>query len=136
MATQTAAPTGTRRRKMPGQWRLLAASAMMLVGAFLPWLYTPAGPVSGMQGPGMWTATFGMIALAGALVPVRRLAAWQALASAAIALALPVWQFVHVFGKVGMQGWMPGPGLVLTFASGVLCAVAARQLFSARPRPA
>lgn len=134
MATQTA-PVRTRRRKMPGQWRLLAASAMMLVGAFLPWLYTPAGPVSGMQGPGMWTATFGMIALAGALVPLRVLAMWQAVACAAIAVALPIWQFFHVFSKVGMGGWMPGPGLVLTLAAGVLCGVAAWQLFTVRAVP-
>lgn len=131
MATQTAPPT-TRRRKMPGQMRLLAASVMMLVGAFLPWLYTPLGTVTGMRGPGLWTATVAMLALAGAIVPVRVLAMLQAVAAAAICLALPVWQFFRIFNLVGMQGWTPGPGLILTFAGGVLAAVAAWQLGSHR----
>lgn len=132
MATQTA-PATSRRRKMPGQMRLLAASAMILVGAFLPWLHTYLGNVGGMRGPGLWTATVGMLALAGALVPVRILAVVQALAAAAICIALPLWQFTRLFRLVGMQGWTPGPGLVLTLAGGVLCAVAAWQLWSHRP---
>jgi hypothetical protein len=32
-----------------------------------------------------------------------------------------------------MEGWIPGPGLVLTLAGGVLAAVAAWQLWSSRP---
>lgn len=131
MATQTA-PTRTRRGKMPGQMRLLAASAMIIVGAFLPWLYTPVGTITGMRGPGLWTATVGVLALAGALVPVRVLAILQASAAAALCVALPVWQFLHVFTKVGMGGWLPGPGLVLTLAGGVLAGVAAWQLWSLR----
>jgi hypothetical protein len=118
---------------MPGQLRLLAASVMMLVGAFLPWLYTPLGNVTGMRGPGLWTATVGMLALAGALVPVRILAVVQAAAAAVICVALPSWQFLRLFRLVGMEGWIPGPGLVLTFAGGVLAAVAAWQLWSLRP---
>lgn len=131
MATQTA-PVRTRRRKMPGQMRLLAASAMIIVGAFLPWLYTPVGTITGMRGPGLWTATVGVLALAGALVPVRILAMLQAAAAAVLCVVLPVWQFLNVFTKVGMAGWMPGPGLVLTLAGGVLAGVAAWQLFSLR----
>lgn len=136
MATQQSAKTRTRRRKMPGQLRLLAASVMMLIGAFLPWLYTPMGPVGGMRGPGMWTATFAMIALAGALVPIRTLAMWQGVAAGVVGVVFPVWQFVHVFGQVGMAGWMPGAGLVLTLAAGVLCGVAAWQLHTHRAVPA
>lgn len=137
MATQTA-PAPTRRRKMPGQKRLLAASVLILVGAFLPWLYTPLGTITGMRGPGLWTATVGMLALAGAIVPVRILAILQALAAAAICIALPLWQFFHIFSRVGMSGWAPGPGLVLTLGGGILAAVAAWQLWSLRAadRPA
>lgn len=131
MATQTA-PATTRRRKMPGQMRLLAASAMILVGAFIPWLYTPLGNITGMRGPGLWTATVGVLALAGALVPVRVLAILQAVAAAVICVVLPVWQFLRLFNLVGMEGWMPGPGLVLTLAGGVLAGVAAWQLWSLR----
>lgn len=131
MATQTA-PATTHRRKMPGQMRLLAASAMILVGAFIPWLYTPLGNITGMRGPGLWTATVGVLALAGALVPVRVLAILQAVAAAVICVVLPVWQFLRLFNLVGMEGWMPGPGLVLTLAGGVLAGVAAWQLWSLR----
>ncbi|GGK73007.1 hypothetical protein [Ornithinimicrobium pekingense] len=131
MATQTA-PAPTRRRKMPGQLRLLAASVLMIVGAFLPWLYTPLGTVTGMRGPGLWTATVGMLALAGALVPVRVLAVLQAVVAAAICIVLPIWQLVHMLGLVGMQGWIPGPGLVLTLGGGALAAHAAWQLWSLR----
>jgi hypothetical protein len=134
MATQTA-PVRTRRGKMPGQMRLLAASLMILLGAFVPWLYTPLGTITGMRGPGLWTATVAMLALAGALVParLRLLAIVQALAAAAVSVVLPVWQFVHMFSLVGMSGWMPGPGLLLTFAGGILCGVAAWQLWTVRP---
>lgn len=134
MATQTA-PVRTRRRKMPGQMRLLAASLMILLGAFVPWLYTPLGTVTGMRGPGLWTATVAMLALAGALVPakLRMMAILQALVAAGISIVLPVWQFFHIFSLVGMSGWMPGPGLLLTFAGGILCAVAAWQLWTIRP---
>ena len=134
MATQTA-PVRTRSRKMPGQMRLLAASLMILLGAFVPWLYTPLGTITGMRGPGLWTATVAMLALAGALVPakLRLMAILQALVAAGISIVLPVWQFVHIFSLVGMSVWMPGPGLLLTFAGGILCAVAAWQLWTIRP---
>ncbi|WP_202863021.1 hypothetical protein [Ornithinimicrobium murale] len=129
MATQTR-PVRTRRRKLPGQWRLLGASAMILIGAFLPWIYTSLGNLTGMGGPGRWTATVGMLALAGALVPIRWLAIAQAALTAAVCVAIPVWQFVHLFGLVGMTGWTPGPGLVLTAGGGVLAGVAAWQLWN------
>lgn len=135
MATQTA-PPATRRRKMPGQKRLLAASVLILVGAFLPWLYTFFGVFTGMRGPGLWTATVGLLALAGAIVPVRVLAIVQAAVAAAVCVAIPVWQFFYMFSKVGMSGWTPGPGLVLTLGGGVLAGVAAWQLWSLRTAPA
>ncbi|HLS44957.1 MAG TPA: hypothetical protein VK045_05945 [Ornithinicoccus sp.] len=125
-----------RRRKMHGQMRLLAASIMILVGAFLPWLYTELGNFTGMAGPGLWTATVGMLALAGALVPVRMLAVVQAGIAAAVAMVIPLWQFWHVFSQVGMAGWMPGPGLLLTFVGGLLSGIAAWQLLQPAPTEA
>lgn len=132
VAERKGAPAGqrVRRRKMPGQLRMLAGSAMILVGAFLPWLYTELGNFTGMAGPGLWTATMGMLALAGALVPSRILAMIQGAAAAAVTMFIPLWQFWHVFSKVGMAGWMPGPGLLLTFVGGLLCGIAAWQLWN------
>ncbi len=122
----------TRRRRMPGQGRLLGAAALLVVGALLPWLYTPAGTVSGMRGPGIWTFYAAMLALAGGLVPHRRAAVLQGVVVAVVAVGLPVWQVVRVLNLVGLQGWLPGPGLVMTLAGGVLCAVAAHQLYAGR----
>lgn len=133
MATQTA-PVRTRRRKSPGQRRLLAASVMMLVGAFLPWVYTAFGTASGMLGGGQWTATVALLALAGALVPIRSLAIGQAVIASGVCLVFPVWQCLYMFGLVGTGGWMPGPGVVLTFAGGVLAANAGWQLYR-QPAP-
>lgn len=126
----TTAGQRVRRGKLPGQKRLLGASVMILIGAFVPWLYSPFGNITGMAGPGLWTATVGMLALAGGLVPSRVLAMVQGAAAAAVCLYIPVWQFWHVFSKVGMAGWTPGPGLLLTFVGGLLCGVAAWQLWN------
>lgn len=103
-----------------------------MVGGALPWLYSPVGPISGLRGAGLWIFYVGLLALAGALLPPRfRLAALvQALIVAAVAIALPVWQVGRVVSLVGFAGWAPGPGLVMTFGGGVLCAIAARDLYT------
>lgn len=113
---------------MPGQGRLLGAAAMIVLGALLPWLLTPAGPVSGLRGPGVWTLYAGLLALAGGLVPRRGLAAAQGALVGLVAVGLPTWQAVHVLRLVGTEGWTPGPGLVMTAGGGVLALVAAAQL--------
>lgn len=126
MTSRTVAPG--RRTRQPGQGQLLGVAALLVVGAFLPWLYTPVGQVSGFGGPGRWTFYVGMLALAGGLVPLPRLAAVQGAICGLVGIALPVWQVVHVLRLVGTEGWYPGPGLVLTFGGGVLALVAARRL--------
>lgn len=84
-----------------------------------------------MRGPGLWTFYASLLALAGALLPPRfRVAALvQAVFVAIVAVAFPVWQVGRVITLVGFGGWAPGPGLVMTLGGGVLCAVAARDLF-------
>ena len=121
---------------MHGQRRMLGGSIMMLVGAFLPWVYTQLGNFTGMDGPGLWTATVAMIGLAGSMVPIRVLAIAQAGIAAVVAGVIPLWQFWHLFSQVGMAGWMPGPGLLLTFVGGILCGVAAWQLLQPEARSA
>lgn len=123
----------TRRRADPAKRRLALAVAMVLFGSFLPWIDTAVGSVSGGRGAGLWTFYAAMLGLAGALLPLRRVAAVQAAIFAAVALVLPVWQVVHLLRLVGTEGWLPGPGLVLVAGGGVLAAAAARQLF--RPPP-
>lgn len=118
-----------RRRADPAKRRLAGAVAMVLLGSFLPWVDTAVGSVSGARGAGLWTFYAAMLGLAGALVPLRRVAAVQASILAATAILVPVWQLVHLLGLVGTGGWVPGPGLVLVLGGGVLAATAAVQLF-------
>lgn len=106
---------------------------MVLFGSFLPWIDTAVGSVSGARGAGIWTFYAAMLGLAGALIPLRRAAAVQAAIFAAVAVLIPVWQVVHLLSRVGTQGWLPGPGLVMVLGGGVLAATAAAQLF--RPPP-
>ena len=44
------------------------------------------------------------------------------------AVGLGVWQLVHLYSLVGIEGWMPGPGPVLTVGAGVLALAAVRSL--------
>jgi hypothetical protein len=122
----------TRRRPDPAKRRLAGAVAMVLFGSLLPWVDTAVGSVSGARGAGLWTFYAAMLGLAGALVPMRRVAAVQATIFAAVAILVPAWQVVHLLSLVGTAGWVPGPGLVLVVGGGVLAATAATQLF--RPR--
>lgn len=119
----------TRRRPDPAKRRLAGAVAMVLFGSMLPWIDTAVGSVSGARGAGLWTFYAAMLGLAGALVPMRRVAAVQASIFAAVALLVPAWQVVHLLSLVGTAGWVPGPGLVLVIGGGVLAATAATQLF-------
>ncbi|KGM09612.1 hypothetical protein [Cellulomonas carbonis] len=127
MTPRTPRPAG--RRRPAGQARLLGAAAMLVVGALLPWLMTAAGPVAGMRGPGVWTLYAGVLALAGGLVPHRRVAAVHGAVVGAVGVGLPLWQVVHVLGLVGTAGWAPGPGLVMTAGGGVLALAAAAALW-------
>lgn len=108
---------------------------MVAFGSFLPWIDTALGSISGARGAGLWTFYAAMLGLAAVLVPprMRRAAAVQAAIFAAVAMALPAWQVIHLLTLAGASGWLPGPGLVLVFGGGVLAATAALSLF--RPAP-
>lgn len=118
-----------------GQRPLLGASAMVAFGAFLPWVYTGVGAVSGARGAGLWVFYAATLGLAGALVPSRIVAALQATVLALAAVGLAGWQVVHLLSLVGLEGWLPGPGLVLVLGGGLLAARAARMLYTERPQP-
>lgn len=60
----------------------------------------------------------------------RRLVLLHTVGIAAIAIALPPWQVVHLVGMVGLGGWLPGIGLIVTFGGGVGVARAALELAS------
>ena len=110
---------------------------MVLVGAFLPWIASGAGNIAGVRGAGLWTMYAAVLGVAGALVRSPRLAAAHAALLAVVAVGLAGWQVVHLLSLIGLDGWMPGPGLVLTIGGGVLAGFAAVSLLrTPRPDPA
>lgn len=133
------------RRRPPGKMRLLGAGAFMALGGWLPWLYTELGTVSGAVGlsrtlvlgvaPGLWVFYFALLAVAGGILPprLRTAAVVQGFLAGAVGLALPVWQAVRMLMLVGTEGWLPGPGLVMSAFGGILALTAARQLMKAEP---
>lgn len=125
-----------RRPMHPARKRLVLAVVLVMVGSFLPWLYLAGVPKSGALGPGLWTFYASMLGLAGVLLPYRKVGAGHAAAMAAAAVALPLWQLIHVLLTVGFGGWMPGPGLVMVLGGGVLAASAAWQLLRQAVPPA
>jgi hypothetical protein len=120
-----------RARRSPASMRLLGAALLILIGAFLPWLATGVGNVSGVRGAGLWTMYAAVLGLAGAAIRSHQLAALHAAVLAVVAIALPLWQVVHLVSLVGFTGWVPGPGLVMTVGGGVLAGSAALTLFRA-----
>ncbi|MEQ6899897.1 hypothetical protein [Nocardioides sp. YIM 152588] len=127
--------TRARQPMHPARKRLIIAVLLVMVGSFLPWLYVGGQPKSGALGPGLWTFYGAMLGLAGVLLPFRKVGAVHAGLLAAIALAVPAWQIVHVLGLVGFGGWMPGPGLVMVAGGGVVAAGCALRLLR-EPAPA
>lgn len=112
----------------PGQQTLLWASVLITLGAFLPWVMTGVGNFTGMRGAGTWTVFAGVVGLGASLMRRRRLVLIHAVGIAAIAIALPLWQVVHLLGLVGFGGWLPGIGLLMTLGGGVAIARAALVL--------
>jgi hypothetical protein len=129
-AVATTSPAARPRWPYAGhaQQTLLWASILITVGAFLPWLMTSLGTFGGMRGAGSWTVFAGVIGIGASLMRSRRLVFVHAIGIAAIAIALPLWQVVHLVGLVGLRGWLPGIGLIATFVGGVAIARAALEL--------
>lgn len=117
-----------RRPMHPARRRLILAMVLVMVGSFLPWLYVGGIARSGAFGPGLWTFYASMLGLAAVMLPFHRIGGVHAAVMAAVCLAIPAWQVVHVISLVGFSGWMPGPGLVMVVAGGVVAAGCAVRL--------
>jgi hypothetical protein len=131
MATSTPGTSGRinlaasdrpRRPMHPARKRLILGVLLVMVGSFLPWFYVAGIPQSGALGPGLWTFYGAMLGLAGVLLPFHRINGGHAAVMAGICLAIPAWQLVRLIGEVGFQGWMPGPGMVMVVAGGLVAA--------------
>lgn len=108
---------------------------MVVFGSVLPWVDTALGSLNGMRGAGLWTFYAAMLGFAGLLLPSRRIAAVQAGLMGVVAVALPVWQVVHLLSLVGTAGWRPGPGLVFVLTGGLVALTAAWRLRRVLPDP-
>ena len=135
-------PPVPRRRMHPGRKRMLWASIALFLGAFLPWMYTPLGTVSaiGVMGdlmlggqPGAWVLYASFAALAAGVAPWRMFSVVNGFLVAALAVGLPAYHLRRMWSVVGFSGWTPGPGVVLSVAGGVLCAIGARELLTLAP---
>ena len=117
---RTANATVRRAGWHPGRRWLLAGAVVAAVGSFLPWLELAFGAsFNGLQGAGLWTFYLSWLGLAGAMVPVRGAAIVQGLLAGGAAVGLPLLQVVEVT-RLGLPGWQPGIGLLLTVCGGVL----------------
>lgn len=123
-ARDHAGAAGGRVRRWPplghGQGLLLLAAFGIMIGSFLPWVDTVGGRFWGMQGGGVWTFYAGSLALAGGLIPRRRLARINGVVAAAVAIGLPAWQLLHLSNVCDWRVCMPATGLVVVAACGAI----------------
>lgn len=122
----------TSRILHPGSAGMILGGLIVAVGSLLPWVATPLGSLSGVGGPGLWTLSAAAIAIAGALLPFRRVAlAHAALPGLAIA-AIAGWQLARlVYLSAITDSWgklLPGMGLVMAAGGAVILLRAANKL--------
>lgn len=135
-----AAPPPSRRTRWPyagaGQKPLLMAALLMVVGSMLPWVMTPVGNLLGVAGAGVLTLYLAVIGIAGALIRRRLPALIQATVTGAGAIALTTWQLGRLAQlSAATDTWgqlVPGVGLIMVLASGLLALVAAHRLYVQR----
>lgn len=118
-----------------GSIGMIMGGLVVVVGSVLPWVMTPLGSVPGTAGPGLWTLCAGFVAIAGALLPYRRLALGHALVSGVAVAAIAGWQVARL-GQLSAatDAWgqlMPGMGLVMAAGGAVILLRAARRIWSA-----
>ncbi|GAA4913056.1 hypothetical protein [Streptomonospora salina] len=131
----SAAPVAPRRILHAGSLRMIGAGLMLIIGAFTPWMYTPLVTMQAMHGPGLWLLCCGVVAVAGALLPYRRLALAHALIPAAAGGALVVWQLgLIAYHSAATDTWgtmLPGASMVIVGGGVAILISAARRMHSA-----
>ncbi|RNL86768.1 hypothetical protein [Halostreptopolyspora alba] len=135
MASSSGSTTTAPRRVLhPGSVGMLIGGALLIIGSITPWVSTPLGNISGMAGPGLWVLCAGTVAMAGALLPYRRVALLHALVPAVAAGGLVLWQlarFAHLSATTDSWGKMlPGIGLVIVAGGAALLLRATHRLRS------
>jgi hypothetical protein len=115
---------------------MLVGGLIVAVGSLLPWAMTPLGSISGTAGPGLWTLCAGFIAIAGALLPYRRVALAHALGPGIAVAAIAGWQVARLIElSASTNAWgqlLPGMGLVMVGGGAVILLRAARRIWTAQ----
>ena len=113
---------------------MLVGGLITVVGSLLPWVSTPLGSLSGTAGPGLWTLSAGFLAIAGALLPYRRVAIAHAAIPGVAVAAIAFWQaarLVQLSATTGSWGQLlPGIGLVMVAGGAVILLRAAHRMWS------
>lgn len=103
---------------------MIVGGLISVVGSLLPWVSTPLGSLSGTAGPGLWTLSMGFLALAGALLPYRRVALAHAVGPGLVIAGIVGWQSVRLVELSATTGsWgqlLPGIGLVMVAGGAVI----------------
>ncbi|KIH99507.1 hypothetical protein LP52_06295 [Streptomonospora alba] len=130
-----AAPAARRGILHAGSLRMIGGGLLLIIGAFTPWVSTPLGNLSAIAGPGLWLLCAGVIAVAGALLPHRRVAIAHALVPAAACGAIVLWQLgtiAYYSAETATWGKMlPGAGMVIVGGGVALLLTAARRMYNA-----
>lgn len=135
--TTASGATTVRRRRIlhVGSGGMILGGLLMVVGSPMPWVSTPVGHLSGLAGPGLWVLCAGFIAIAGALLPYRRVALAHALVPGAAILVLVVWQLLRLVQlSASTDSWgklLPGIGLVLVAGGAVVLLRSAARIRAA-----
>lgn len=115
---------------------MILGGLLALVGSLLPWVITPFGSLSGAAGPGLWTLSAGFIAVAGALLPYRKVAIAHSLLPGLAVAAIVGWQLARLIQlSATTDSWgqlMPGIGMVMAAGGAVILIRTGIRLLSIR----
>lgn len=128
------APPARRRVFHVGSVGMLVGGLITIVGSLLPWVTTPIGSLSGTVGPGLLTLSLGFIAIAGAVLPYRKVAIAHSLIPGFGVGAIVVWQvarLAHLSAATDSWGQLlPGMGLVMAGGGAVILLSAGYRMVS------
>lgn len=113
---------------------MILGGLLTVVGSLLPWVSTPLGSLYGTAGPGIWTLSAGFIAVAGALLPFRKLAIAHSLLPGVAVAAIALWQVARLIQiSATTDSWgklLPGMGLVMVAGGAVILLRTARRIMT------
>lgn len=113
---------------------MLVGGLVAIVGSLLPWVSTPLMSLYGTGGPGLWTLSAGFLAVAGALIPMPRLALAHAAIPGLAVGVIVIWQVARIIElSAATDSWgklLPGMGLVMAAGAAVILLRTAYRIWS------